>query len=236
VNVYLLEQREADVAAHQAWLSAGELLRLSEMRFPKRRADWRLGRWTAKRAVAAYLNQPLEPRALARVEIRPEPSGAPKVFVGSKAAAVCISLTHRGGAAACAVAPARTAVGCDLETIEPRSDAFAADYFTAEERAMVARARAVDRPLLLALLWSAKESALKALRVGLRMDTRSVVAGGFEAPCSPGAWLPLHVHCGANRMFHGWWRYTDRMLLTVVADPPPARPAERTRLLQFETP
>ena len=71
-------------------------------------------------------------------------------------------------------------MGCDLEMIEPRSDAFVADYFTVEEQALVARASAADRSRLLALLWSAKESALKALRAGLRLDTRCVIV----IPCA----------------------------------------------------
>ena len=53
-----LEQTEADLPAANDWLSAGERLRLDGMRFAKRHADWRLGRWTAKRALAAYLNLP----------------------------------------------------------------------------------------------------------------------------------------------------------------------------------
>jgi len=31
-------------------------------------------------------------------------------------------------------------IGCDLEVVEPRSDAFVADYFTSEEQALIARA------------------------------------------------------------------------------------------------
>ena len=73
-------------------------------------------------------------------------------------------------------------LGCDLEIVEPRSDAFIADYFTAEEQALIERTSAADRSLLLALLWSAKESALKALRAGLRLDTRSVIVRPVAAP------------------------------------------------------
>lgn len=35
-------------------------------------------------------------------------------------------------------------LGCDLELIEPHSDALVADYFTADEQAMVARTLAAD--------------------------------------------------------------------------------------------
>ena len=52
---------------------------------------------------------------------------------------VTISLSHRSGAAICAVAPAGVDLGCDLEVIEPRSEAFVADYFTVDEQALVAQ-------------------------------------------------------------------------------------------------
>ncbi len=105
IDVHWLEQTEADVPAGNDWLSAGEMTRLQGMRFPKRRNDWRLGRWTAKRALAIYLDLPSHPRALADIEIRPASSGAPEVFVANKPAAITISLSHRGGVAACSIAP-----------------------------------------------------------------------------------------------------------------------------------
>jgi len=186
MNVYWLEQTEADVPQDHDWLSANEAARLNGMRFAKRRADWRLGRWTAKRALAAYLNLPSHPQALTDIELRPASSGAPEVFFANKPAAVAVSLSHRAGSALCAVAPSGAALGCDLEIIEPRSDGFVADYFTPEEQALVAEAPAPDRPRLSALLWSAKESALKALRAGLRLDTRCVTveASGIRNPQS----------------------------------------------------
>ncbi len=78
MDVYWLEQTAADLPAEDDWLSAIEVLRLDGMRFPKRHADWRLGRWTAKRALAAYLNLPSHRQDLTDIEIRPAPSGAPR--------------------------------------------------------------------------------------------------------------------------------------------------------------
>jgi len=171
MNAYWLEQSDADVPAENHWLSAGEILSLGRMRYPKRRNDWRLGRWTAKRALAACLNLPRDLLALANVEIRAAASGAPEVFLFNQTAPVTISLSHRAGIAMCAVAHPGTGIGCDLEVIEPRSNAFIADYLTAREQALVAQTLDEERALLVNLLWSAKESALKALHVGLRLDT-----------------------------------------------------------------
>jgi len=164
--------------------------------------DWRLGRWTAKLATAACLRVPA-----AVVELRAAPDGAPEALVGGCPAPVVVSLSHRAGLAVCMVAPDGVALGCDLELAEPRSAAFVADWFTAGEREAVACAPPGDRALLLAVLWSAEESALKALRAGLRFDTRWVVVDP-PALGRDGRWWPLTVrHPAAARVFPGWWRH-----------------------------
>jgi 4'-phosphopantetheinyl transferase len=222
--VYWLEQTEADVPEENDWLSKSELIFFNRLRFAHRRADWRLGRWTAKQAVAACCNLLSSPQTLARIEIVPAPSGAPEVSVDNKLAAVTISLSHRNHSAICTLGSGTFELGCDLEVIEPRSDAFIADYFTVEEQALVATQPATHRPQLLALLWSAKESALKALRFGLRLDTRSVVVGLLDWSCDVSGWHPLRVRYIAARTFRGWWQVADNMVQTVVASPPPGRP------------
>jgi 4'-phosphopantetheinyl transferase len=224
MDVYWLEQQECDVPPANDWLSASEVSRMNAMRFAKRRGDWRLGRWTAKRAVSSYLNLPAYLRALARIEIRPAPSGAPEAFVADATAAVTISISHRAGTAMCAVTSSGRRLGCDLEIIEPRSEAFVADYFTTEEQALVACASAAERSRILALLWSAKESALKALREGLRVDTRDVIVSPGESAFGLTGWSPLQVRCADSQVFHGWWRSTESMVTTLVADPPPGAP------------
>ena len=245
MDVYWIEQTEANVPREFDWLSASEAVRLNSMRIAKRRADWRLGRWTAKHAVAVYLNAPAHPQALREIEIRPAPSGAPEVVFANKPAAVTISLSHRAGTAVCAVALSGTALGCDLEVIEPRDDTFVTDYFTTEEQTLVAQASAPDRPRLLALVWSGKESALKALRAGLRLDTRCVIVSPVDALGRQGregdgcttdsdltvrssdgsrSWHPLHVRYTNGQIFHGWWQHTDNLVRTMVADPPPTPP------------
>jgi len=225
MDVYWLEQTEADVPAENDWLHASEAVRLNGLRFAKRRADWRLGRWTAKRAVAVSLNLPLDRQALAGIEIRPAPSGAPEVFLANAPADATISLSHREGTAVCAVVLGRAALGCDLEMIEQHTDAFVADYFTIEEQDLVAHAPAADRLRLLALLWSAKESTLKALQEGLRLDTRSVIVSpvDYYDGCTD-AWHRLRVSGANGQVFHGWWCHTGDLLRTMVAAPPPVAP------------
>ena len=224
MNVYWLEQTEADVPPEDDWLSASEATLLNGMRFAKRRGDWRLGRWTAKRALASFWNSPASPPALAEIEICPAPDGAPQVLMSESSPAVSISLSHRAGRAMCAVSLSRLALGCDLEIIEPRTDVFVADYFVSEEQELIASAPAPERFQLVALLWSAKESALKALRTGLRLDTRSVVAKPMEDSFNVNGWSPLQVRCSEGEVFHGWWQGANNVLRTLVAEPPPPAP------------
>jgi len=242
MDVYWLEQDESDVLVEDQWLSAGETLCLSGMRFPKRRADWRLGRWAAKRAVAACLHLPDDLPALADIEIRTASSGAPEVFLLNQRASVTISLSHRAGTAMCAIALSASSLGCDLETVEPRIATFAADYFTLNEQALAERTFSEDRPLLVTLLWSAKEAALKALNVGLRLDTNSVEVSLVDAlplraedsrpqPCSvspppaaPDGWRPLQVRYSGGQVFCGWWRHSNHLVRTVVSAEPLRRP------------
>ena len=222
-GVLWLEQSQADVPAGDEWLSAREAARLAGIRFEKRRQDWRLGRWTAKRTVAAWLRSSESPADLARIEIRAMASGKPEVFLEGQPAPFSISISHSVGVAACAVASGGTALGCDLETIEPRSGAFVRDYFTAAETTAVEQAAEDERPLLVTLIWSAKESALKALGEGLRLDTRAVEVSAGAPPDD--AWARLQVRCRpAGRIFEGWWKAGQGFVRTLVAEPPVGAP------------
>jgi 4'-phosphopantetheinyl transferase len=247
MNVYWLEQTEADVPADNDWLSANEAVCLNGMRFAQRRADWRLGRWTAKRALSVCLDVPAHPQIFKKMEIRAAPSGAPEVFYCDQPAAVTISLSHRNGTAICVVAMSAVEMGCDLEMIEPRSNAFVADYFTVEEQALVGHASAADQPRLLALLWSGKESTLKALHAGLRLDTRCVIVTPCAASFDIHRWNELRVrytgerhtgdHHTGGRVFHGWWQPSGNIVRTVVAAPPPDSPIRlRIPVYAFATP
>ncbi|HUI85301.1 MAG TPA: 4'-phosphopantetheinyl transferase superfamily protein [Candidatus Binatia bacterium] len=237
MDIYWLQQTAADVPANDDWLSGSEAERLHGMRIPKRRGDWRLGRWTAKRAVLEYLAGRSCLCAMPDIEIHPAQTGAPEVLVTGLGDMPSLSISHCSGMAICAVAQPHAELGCDLESIELRSPTFVTDYFTEREQELLTHASAEARPLLSTLLWSAKESALKALRSGLRLDTRSVevsfpaaVRGPdgnhgpkLELRSSPG-WQPLRVCCCQARVFHGWWQAEDNMVRTMIASPPPFPP------------
>lgn len=220
-QAYWLEQAEADAPTGNRWLSEEERARLAGMCFHKRWAEWRLGRWTAKRAVAWWLNLSGDIRSLQDLEIRAAPSGAPEVFLFNERVPVSLSLSHRADQALCAVASSGAILGCDLELVEVRDDSFVTDFFTTHEQALLDRAPVNERAALATLLWSAKESALKALQVGLRVDTTSVDV----SPNKPSylterdQWSPLLVRCFESRILRGWWRSSGDMIRTLVFNP-----------------
>lgn len=210
MDVLWMEQSTSDVPTYDDWLSPREKEKLATFKFANRRADWRLGRWTAKRAVATFL----EVADLQKIEIIASPNGAPAVFLSGVMAKIAISISHRKGTGACAIAE-RGSLGCDLELVEERSEAFIRDYFTVEEK--LALSYSEDQAKMAAVIWSAKESALKALGEGLRMDTRSVevtqvVDGGR-------GWGPLRVKCDTGELFEGWWRHEQGIVRTLVSQP-----------------
>ncbi|MDJ0768068.1 MAG: 4'-phosphopantetheinyl transferase superfamily protein [Ilumatobacter sp.] len=217
----------AEVPAHDAWLTEVEAARLNGLRYPKRRDEARLGRWTAKRAVAAALGRDdaggRDHAVLRELVIRNASDGAPEVFVGDEQAPVRISMTDRADWAVCTVIDDEVDIGCDLEIVEPRSHGFVRDWFTSVEHEMVASCPD-HHDLLANLIWSAKESALKVLRTGLRRDTRSVEVrlDGWPATAQPGRWDALSVVDVEGARFAGWWhRFGDFVLTYASASPTP---------------
>jgi 4'-phosphopantetheinyl transferase len=234
-----LARGENDMSPDLQWLAAVERSRLSTFRFTKRRTEYLLRRWTAKHAVAATLALPTDSRSLASIEVLNRWTGAPHVQIKGEPLGLDVSLTDRAGWAVCVVddrpgsghggGAMGGTVGIDLELVEPRSDAFITDFLTLPEQAYVAaQGRGDARHATANLLWSAKESALKVMQTGLRVDTRTVEVTIHEAPGTEG-WTPLTVTAVDGRIFPGWWRRNGVFLLTIAfaepAPPPSILPA-----------
>jgi 4'-phosphopantetheinyl transferase len=207
----------ADVPAGDAWLSPRERAVCAGLRIEKRRADWRLGRWTAKLAVAARLG--VDPE---RVEILAAADGAPEAWLDGERSPLSVSISHRDGQALVAVADAPAVVGCDLERLEPRSNAFVREWLTEAEQTRIARLAAPARHRAANLLWTAKEAAAKVRREGLRLDVRRAHVELGES--GSGGWHPLCVHWAEGVRTVGWWRDAAGFVMTIAGTPAPARP------------
>jgi 4'-phosphopantetheinyl transferase len=209
-------------------LSADEQIRMAALKIGKRRRDWLLGRWTAKHLVQAYIEQQTGLRLpLAALAIATEPSGAPRVmadYAPNLQSAICnlqLSISHSGDRAICALVEGAR-VGVDIERIEPRDWQFVEDYFTADEILQVRIAPVEQRERLITLIWSAKEAALKVLRLGLSVDTRSI-ACAIAQPDPAREWSPV-TFASDQRLLQldiapalaGWWRIIGRYVLVVA--------------------
>jgi phosphopantetheinyl transferase len=225
-RILWLAENDSGVPADVAWLSGPERAEAATLRIAVRRRAFLLRRWTARRLLAPLLGVDGGTGALARIEIRRSAAGAPHVFLDGAAARLSLSITDRNDVAVAAVAPAGVSLGCDLETIEPRSRAFVEDFLGEDEARFVAGGDGETCALRANLVWCAKESVLKALGVGLRRDTRSVAtrfadAGGTGADED---WRPFTARVPGTGELEGWWRRSRSFVVAAVADRPTARP------------
>lgn len=197
---------ESAVPEGDGWLGPEERRIQAGLRIEKRRRDWRLGRFTAKKLlIESGLGRAED---LARLSILADDDGAPEAHLDGRPLDLTVSISHSTLHGAAVAAPRRAALGCDLEKIEPRSAGLLETFFTQAEQHQVAEAG--DPALVANLIWSAKESWLKACRTGLRRDTRSVevtvetLEGGED-------WQLCRIadlRTGQNS--RGWWRVIRR--------------------------
>jgi 4'-phosphopantetheinyl transferase len=203
-------------------LSPAELGKFSAFHFPKRKTEWLLGRWTAKTLVhnlPAYQKYPLD-----QIEIRNSPLGAPSIHLPGQAASPgCLTISHRENLALCAITSSlELRVGADLEKIEPRTQTFVEDYFTPEEVLLMAHFPPEIKAVAVTLIWSVKESMLKALGVGLRWDTRRVevreLTGLLNTSQLDNTWqaIQLGEQAAGERDWVGWWLRRDPFILTLA--------------------
>ena len=114
-------------------------------------------------------------------------------------------------------------VGCDLEYIETREPSFVRGFFTEEEMAAFAATTHPDE--LVTAIWSAKESVLKAIRTGLRVDTRRITCR-IDPGQSPQTWTPLEVSLEPKLAaeqpgsWSAWWRVSGEFVLTMALHEP----------------
>ncbi len=228
-TVYWLSQRLSDVPPGSVWLSEAERATEAGLRMPKRREDWRLGRWAAKRALARLRARrgPAGGRLeeLARIAVLPAASGVPEAFCDGVRLPWALSISHSHGRALAAVRAEASAVGCDIERVERRSAGFLEDCFTESERDRIAASRTPE--LLSTLCWSAKESLMKVLGEGLRLPLPGIELECVGASPSASGWSTLRVvERRSASAFAGYWRHEPDSVLTIVGAVPFAEPVE----------
>jgi 4'-phosphopantetheinyl transferase len=217
-----LTQTVADVPPGDGWLGPVERSVLGGLRVDARRVAWRLGRWTAKRALGVSLEVGVD-----RLEVLAADDGAPEAWLDGERLPRSISLSHRGDRALAVVAAPRHTVGCDLELVEPRSGAFIREWLSPSEQRLVLNSEDGGQPLLANLIWAAKEAAAKVRREGLRLDVRRAVVTPDDFESGSGAWRRMHVDWREPAAATGgWWRTETDWVMVIAGEPTPAAPRQ----------
>ncbi|WP_447919075.1 4'-phosphopantetheinyl transferase family protein [Achromobacter aegrifaciens] len=163
-------------------LSADDALRAPAVRSPKARNDWQVSR--------ALLHG-------VRTEL---------------AADAATSLSHSGGHAICATAPAGWPLGADLERIRPRDVPRLAGWVCSPaERQALDRLEGAEQLERFYLLWTLKEAFIKAAKLDFPADMASVgLAPGHDAQwrlrAPRGQWRACSYRLGADWVASVAWR------------------------------
>ncbi|MFD4840997.1 4'-phosphopantetheinyl transferase family protein [Achromobacter sp. NPDC058515] len=120
------------------------------------------------------------------------------------------SLSHSGGHAVGAAAPAGWKVGVDLERIRPRDVERLAQWVcAASEREALAKLEGAARLDHFYMLWTLKEAFIKAAGLDFPADMASVglesAPGGQQLRAPPGAWRACSYRLGADWMASVAW-------------------------------
>lgn len=216
--IYWYAQSSDDIPVSLDWLHFSEVQVLDGYHFEKKRKDWLLGRWTAKNAIKIFLSKEYPTLKLKDIEVRRAEDGAPEPLLYGNLLPVHISLSHSHNIGLCSISNENIIHGCDVEYIEPRSDAFISDYLTIQERNILARNTDKIKPLIANIIWSAKESTMKLLRTGLSIDTRKV---DIYAIANENLKMWNHIRITykpEHQKYLGYWKTNKEYVYTIVTE------------------
>lgn len=207
---------DQDAVDGRSFLSSEEEKIFSGFRFEPRRESYLSGRLVAKRLISRALKTDLPERS---ISILNGPGGAPYAVIDGQRVPGVLSISHAGGQAAAAFTTVNIRLGLDLEQVRPRASAFVKDYFTEQEQALLGR-HSADHDRDITLIWSAKEALLKALGIGLRMDTRRVWVASLESARRPpgDGWKSFDL-ASEDKKWFGFWRMSADSVIVCAVDP-----------------
>jgi 4'-phosphopantetheinyl transferase len=182
--------------AGDGWLGPTEARHVAALKFPKRRDEYRLGRYVAKSAVAAWLGAP----ALSAIDIVPGAFQQPIVHAGVTEP-VGVTLAHSGDLAVAIAHELGHPLGVDLELIDPARLDVVRSQVSAAELAKI-DGQPLPEPARAFLLWTAKEALSKALRCGLTCPFE-ILAINSATVDAEGVCSGMFVNFGQYR-FHAW--------------------------------
>jgi 4'-phosphopantetheinyl transferase len=204
--------------------------RYRQLKTGKRRRDWLMGRWTAKllilQAVGRACGEKLpcgEDLRLNEIAILNDEAGVPYACYHQERLPFHLTISHSSDCAFCAISGGNSVyLGVDVEQITPLSGLFAAEYFTRDEIDLLNQGAPSEAHI--SAIWSAKEAVLKAVGLGLSVDTRSVSCLVSLADEVPGFWAPFAIEwvvdpwAGSLPALAGYWQRCGEYIFTLAAE------------------
>jgi len=193
-------EHELAQRSDSSWLSQTECERLDDIRSPRRRLEWRAGRWLVKKLIQEQIGD----RAKSCVELCVESRDArgrgarPRVFVSGTLQPWQVSISHSPCSACAAVAIENsTSLGVDVTPKQPLPHSFSRMWFTNDERAWCEERGQHAR----SLVWSLKESLYKSLDAAQPFAPRQLdVVKEFSLfDIHPGELLSGRATCLSNK-------------------------------------
>lgn len=207
-------------AGVDTWLSLQEKERLTTLRFQKRRDEWLHGRWVAKHLLKR-VHPSCEFLPPSDILIVNRLDGSPFIRIQDQDVPGDLSISHRDLWAGAAFTPGEYfCIGIDMEKVEKREPSFYWDYFTEKEIDSAGRFPLSGEEYY-TLLWSAKESVVKALKTGLRIDVQKIeiFPQRFDRETFTNPYTWSSFSCRVSEMDGNWmgfWQMREDFIITLA--------------------
>ncbi|MBA4385002.1 MAG: hypothetical protein C0410_09720 [Anaerolinea sp.] len=186
----------------ERFFSYQEIEEYQKFKIQKRQTEWFASRLAVKKLVQQVMAaKTVFP--LASITIHKKNSGLPYIVVEGLGRVGWLSMSHsQHGVLAAFSQDDSLHFGVDLEFIEPRSLDLFVDYFTTSEITWISNSDLHNKDLNANLVWSAKEAYLKAIGLGLHMDTRKINIHPFGEKLSPKGWNAINFSVEAINLLN----------------------------------
>lgn len=152
-------------------LSEKEQKYFDSLKFDKRKRDYLVGRYTAKKLLLEnFVKNPASD--FKDISILKDTDGKPELYINDKRPDIILSISHSGDFASAVASKELKFLGVDTEKIEIRSRSWAEQSFynTEYPTDLVADFSSEKSAKFFTTLWAKKEAVVKALGVGLSVD------------------------------------------------------------------
>ncbi|MBT3392553.1 MAG: 4'-phosphopantetheinyl transferase superfamily protein [Elusimicrobiaceae bacterium] len=147
-------------------LCAKEQEYFASLKFDKRKKDYLVGRYTAKKLLLENFVKNAK-LSFKDISILKDEDGKPDLYINGEKSNIMLSISHSGDFASAIASTKLKFLGVDTEKIETRSESWAKQSFYNTEYPTNPQNQTDE---FFTTLWAKKEAVVKALGVGLSVD------------------------------------------------------------------